>query len=74
METLSQASEELRAKETGEREECLRITGIDEIEIYSVEEDSDCSVEVIKRQNRMEESFEREQDGVNGRGGRINLG
>ena len=39
VETLSQASEELRAKE--EKEEVLRVTGIDDIEIYSVEEGSD---------------------------------
>ena len=46
VETLSQASEELKAKEGGSEEECLRITGIDEIEIYSVEEGSEGSVEV----------------------------
>ena len=45
VETLSQASEELKAKE-GSEEECLRITGIDDIEIYSVEEGSEGSVEV----------------------------
>ena len=42
---LSQASEELKAKEV-ETEECLRVTGIDDIEIYSVEEGSEGSVEV----------------------------
>ena len=47
VETLSQASEELRAKDVSEpKEECLRITGIDDIEIYSVEEGSEGSVEV----------------------------
>ena len=45
VETLSQASEELKAKEV-ENEECLRVTGIDDIEIYSVEEGSEGSVEV----------------------------
>ena len=45
VETLSQASEELKAKEGG-REEGLRISGIDDIEIYSVEEGSEGSVEV----------------------------
>jgi hypothetical protein len=44
VETLSQASEELRAREAGE--EGLRLTGIDDIEIYSVEEGSEGSVEV----------------------------
>ena len=44
VETLSQASEELKAKDGSE--ECLRITGIDDIEIYSVEEGSEGSVEV----------------------------
>jgi hypothetical protein len=45
VETLSQASEELKAREGG-REEGLRISGIDDIEIYSVEEGSEGSVEV----------------------------
>ena len=45
VETLSQASEELKAKEVV-TEECLRVTGIDDIEIYSVEEGSEGSVEV----------------------------
>ena len=44
VETLSQASEELKSRDNSE--ECLRISGIDDIEIYSVEEGSEGSVEV----------------------------